>query len=135
MDVDTILALCPGLCRSLVLQQQFDLRNLTSGQIPDSGGVYLFSKVDDDTPLYVGRTSRLSLRVGTDHRSIDENLAPLTARIKSLPNIHTMEEAREYLYENCRVRMLVEPDRRVRAILETYVILKLNPEFNQVECG
>jgi len=140
-NADEILDLLPGLSRSLLMQESRPLRNLRPQEISESlqpvneefPGVYLFSDVENDAPLYVGRTSNLPTRIGTDHRSTDKNLAPVTKAIMNAEDLDSMETARERLYEICRVRMLVEPDADVRAMLEIYVALKLRTQFNRIE--
>ena len=141
MEPDTIIAALPWLCQRLLQQTAHRLQSLTEGAVQQIlcavenayPGVYLFSLIQDNVPLYVGRTANLLVRIGTDHRSPDLNLAPVTRALMNNRNLPSMQEARAVLFEECEVRMLVEPDVGTRALLEIYVALSLGTQFNHIE--
>jgi hypothetical protein len=94
--------------------------------------VYLFSTIRENRHVYVGRTGNLPIRIGEDHRSKDA-IAQVTHAIKLKYHLVDMAQAREKLFRNYQVRMLVEPDVGTRAMLEVYVAIKLDTEFNRLD--
>ena len=128
------LRLLPTLLTDLSQAEQLSIRNLTGRKVvealPAEAGLYLFSRSKDDGPVYVGRSANLPQRVGTNHRSTQENQAPVTKALKTKFNFATMKEARDMLFEDYVVRLLAEPDAPTRALLEIYAAMALNTEFN-----
>ena len=131
---DEALGRLPELLEALLHAPALDIRGLTLTKVvealPADAGVYLFSHKADDTPVYVGRSASLWQRVGTNHRSTQENQAPLTTALQVKYQLPTMKDAREYLFENYVVRLLAEADVVSRALLEIYAATVLNTEFN-----
>ena len=141
MEPDTIIAALPWLRQRLLQQTPHGLENLTQGDVQQIlcavanayPGVYLFTLIKDNVPLYVGRTANLPVRVANDHRSVDRNLAMVTRALMDNRTLPSMQQAREALFEECEVRMLIEPDAGTRALLEIYVALSLDTQFNHIE--
>lgn len=127
-----------GRLRNLLTQlkcsEPFGICKLTKGKIKqavgEGGGIYLFSEKDGDVPVYVGRSDNLAQRVGKDHRSLEENQAAVTKRLKERYGLPTMSTAREKLYHDYVVRLRLEPDIPSRAMFEIFAAMDLNTEFN-----
>ena len=124
----------PNLLDQLCNAPQLEIRNLTRSKVvaalPSGAGVYLFCQRTDGAPVYVGRSANLPQRVGTNHRSTQQNQAALTNALMLRFDLDSMGRAREYLYEHYTVRLLAESDVPTRALLEIYAAMELNTEFN-----
>ena len=78
----------PLLLEKLLGADKHLLSELTKGKIEKLigtksavPGVYLMSQIDDDMPVYVGRSKNLAQRIGTDHRAIQKTQATLAQRL------------------------------------------------------
>lgn len=138
--IDQILEALPNSCQELCRQEPLCLRKLTSGTVrklfkPINGqypGIYLFSTILDNVPAYVGMSGKLDVRVGADHRSVD-SIAQLTRKLKDKHSLSSMSDAREILYREYQVRMLIVEDAGLRSMLEIYTAIKLSTPFNVIE--
>ncbi len=93
----------------------------------------IFILFNGNKPVYVGRTKDLAQRVGSDIRSKDKNAANVTKRIMDKYEFEGMEEARNYVYSNFSVSLLKVEDVYLRTLLQVYIHLKYNTEFNSFE--
>lgn len=141
MDPNVIIGALPWLCQRLRQQPTHLLPQLTAGAVQQClcgidnayPGVYLFSLVQGNVPLYVGRTANLPVRIGDDHRSIDQGLALVTRALMQERNLQSVNDARTVLFQECQVQMLIEPDAGTRALLEIYAALQLETRFNRIQ--
>lgn len=94
--------------------------------------VYVISHRETGEVLYVGRTKNLRRRLYTNHLMGP----PANARLKKYlkedenePGIRNMEEAKQYLRENCQFQYVVESDSRRRGQLEGLFSYLLNVRY------
>lgn len=129
----------PALLEKLLSAEKYPLRTLTRGKINKIlvseeaiPGVYLMSEIENDTPVYVGRSKTLAQRIGTDHRAIQKTQATLGLRLwkQGIEGILCMKTAREYMYRRFNVRMLPIENEYVRTIFEVYAAMNLCTEHN-----
>ncbi|WEK52925.1 MAG: hypothetical protein P0Y55_09950 [Candidatus Cohnella colombiensis] len=129
----------PVLLEKLLSAEKYPLRTLTRGKIEKIlgsedavPGVYLMSDIEDDTPVYVGRSKTLAQRIGTDHRAIQKTQATLGLRLwkQDIEGILCMKTAREYMYRRFNVRMLPIENEYFRTIFEVYAAMNLCTEHN-----
>lgn len=138
LTFEEIVKELPNYLNQLLQQKANSLKDLTEGKIKrqletdsDIPGIYLM--FDQEKPVYVGRSAHLAQRVGKDHRSLEKTQATLTYRlVKSrLPNITSLEQARDYMFQNFKVKILPVKDEYIRTIFEVYASLKLNTPYNE----
>ncbi|MEC0259726.1 GIY-YIG nuclease family protein [Paenibacillus lautus] len=129
----------PLLLEKLLGADKYLLSELTRGRIEKIlgtksavPGVYLMSQIDDDMPVYVGRSKNLAQRIGTDHRAIQKTQATLALRLwkQGIEEISCMKTAREYMYKRYNVRMLPINNVYTRTIFEVYAAMNLCTEQN-----
>lgn len=137
LTFDEIVTHFPQLYEQLMNSQKYNFGELTRGNIntilktdnknPISG-VYLISDTQN-APLYVGRSRNLAQRIGTDHRSVDKNLANLTNKIAVENNI-SLHEARGYMYGDFEVQLIRIENDYARTLFEVYAAMKLQTPYN-----
>jgi hypothetical protein len=129
----------PTLLTELLNQPKYPLATLTKGKIETilntktpTAGVYLFSEIETDTPVYIGRSKTLAQRIGTDHRAIQKAQATLGLRLwkHGIDGVLCMNTAREYMYMRFNVRILTVEDVYVRTIFEVYAAMNLDTIYN-----
>ncbi|GED33480.1 hypothetical protein P9G84_10075 [Brevibacillus centrosporus] len=129
----------PELLDQLLQQEKHPIATLTKAKIEtvlDSklpvAGVYLISEGEGDIPVYVGRSRTLAQRIGTDHRATQRTQATLAYKLTTLniPGITCMISARQYMYQNYKVRILPIEDVYTRTIFEVYASMKLETKHN-----
>ena len=132
-----VVAQLPDLLSRLRAAKPQRIRDLTQGCVRDllrsastDAGVYCFFRVEDDLPVYVGRSNNLPQRVGENHRSMAENRATVTKYLMWKYELESMRDAREYLCDNYQVRLVPEPNPYVRAAFEVCAAMELGTEFN-----
>lgn len=132
-----VVARLPVLLNDLLRAEPHALRDLTKARVKHHlrehgghAGVYVFSEISSNKPVYVGRSANLPQRIGSDHRWLDPICATVTKRLKDKMGLASMEEAREHLFDHYHVRFIVEPDVHTRAIFEIYASMVLGTEFN-----
>lgn len=139
ISYDEVHSQLPVLLKKIVSAEKFPLRTLTKGKIEQIlgtkqavPGVYLISEIEDDTPLYIGRSKTLAQRIGTDHRAIQKTQATLGLRLlkHGIAGVSCMTTAREYMYQQFNVRMLPIENVYVRTIFEVYAAMNLNTVHN-----
>lgn len=127
----------PGLFNQLVSSKEHRIEELTEGKIKDIlgqslpvEGVYLM--YDKGVPMYVSRSKTLAQKIGTDERSIGQIQATVSRKImKDESNdVSTMKEARDYLYENYKVKFIPVDDEVLRTMLVIYTATELDTPFN-----
>lgn len=134
-----IIDLLPVLLEQLVNKQSYPIKSLTKskiesilGQREPVAGVYLISCIQDNLPVYVGRSKTLAQRIGIDHRALQKTQASLAYKLTTLGRwgITNMAEAREYMFSNFHVRMIPIGDEYTRTIFEVYASMTLNTKYN-----
>jgi hypothetical protein len=134
----------PDLLQRLKGAESYPIKDLTEGKIKklmgqESNpieGVYLITDHKKKKDLYVGRSRNLAVRIGTDLRAVSKEQATLSHKITTLkeafPDINTIHEAREYMYNNYSVQMIRVPDVNERTIFQIYAAMELATikEFN-----
>jgi hypothetical protein len=105
---------------------------LLRGQLPDTGGVYLFTRIDkehEETPLYIGVTGNLKQRIYTNHLMGNLQASSFKKYLVESKVSETPEDAKNFIKEHCGVRISEEPDIRKRGALEFYMTARLMPMF------
>jgi hypothetical protein len=134
----------PNLLNKLINSPSYDFKTLTEGRIKEMlgeslpvEGVYLM--YDKDKVQYIGRSRTLAQRVGTDERSLGENQATVSKKIREQMGRNTgskeelkdaLEEARQYMYRNYTVKFLRIDDEVLRALFQLYAATELQAPFN-----
>lgn len=115
----------------------YRIETLTEGKIKDIlaqttpvAGVYVM--YDNDVPTYVGRSSNLAQKIGTDERALGKIQATVSRNIVKTSNgrFNTISEARQYLFNNYSVKFITVDDEILRAMLVIYLSTELNTKFN-----
>jgi len=138
---NNILERIPELLEQLVKGEVFKIKDLTNGKIEEVlktknavAGVYLFTRDDEPEQYqYVGRSSNLAVRIGTDHRSKDTRLTPIGNFLVNEKEAKSLEEARQIIFEHYSVRFLPVPDTNIRAMLEIFVGNELQTKNTFIE--
>jgi predicted GIY-YIG superfamily endonuclease len=125
----------PMLLKQLLKAPDYSFMEISRGFINNVletkepvSGVYLILD-QDEQPLYVGRSKNLSQRLGKDHRSLGKNSANLTKKI-SIETKVSMNEARDFMYENYSVKFIRIDNVHERYIFEIYAAMMLNTPLN-----
>lgn len=137
MDFESIVESLPSLLEQLLNQKVYSLADLTKGKINDHfstkspvSGIYVI--YERERPVYIGRSRTLAQRIGIDLRSIQKLQANMTYKLTTmgLSNITTMRQARDYMFKNFSVKMLMVDDQYARAIFVIYASMKLETIYN-----
>lgn len=134
----------PNLLNKLTNSTSYDFKTLTEGRIKEIlgastpvAGVYLM--YDKNKVKYIGRSRTLAQRVGTDERSLGENQATVSKKIREQMGRNlsskeelkdALEEARQYMYRNYSVKFLRIDDEVLRALFQIYAATELETPFN-----
>lgn len=127
----------PVLFNQLVESPSYKIKDLTEGSIKEIlgeslpvEGVYIM--YDKEVPMYVGRSKTLAQKIGTDERSLGQVQATVSKKIikEESNNFSTMEEARNYLFNNYSVRLIKIDDEVLRTLFVVYVATELGTPFN-----
>ena len=109
------------IAKQLLESQQYTFRGLTPSMLESVAGVYAIFDQTTGATLYVGRTKNLRQRLYNNHLMGPKS----NARIKKyltedpdVPEIQTMEQAKQYLREHCCFQYIPEPDMRSRGQIE-----------------
>ena len=123
-------SLVTGL-ESLESQPPLRFSQMIPGDLPEKAGVYLITKIEGNTeiPYYVGRTKNIRKRLYDNHFKGSGRAAPLKKYLKDNEICSTIEEANDFLRENCAARWLKEDKFRVRLAVEGYWTAILFPEY------
>lgn len=136
MKTTDIIDSLPDLLDKLIGSAYYNIHDLTCGRIRNIAnkrlfpGVYLFSLDSHNNYVYVGRSKNIVVRLGTDHRSKDKNLAPVTGAIRKEFSFPTMVDARKKLFKSGLVRFIEVEDVNTRAMLEIYIANELCTKYN-----
>jgi len=105
--------------------------NLTENKLPKAGGVYLISaKINGKVlPYYVGRASKLARRLYTNHLMGNQSTARLKKYMVESGEAATMEDAKEFLRQNCSIQWVLEGEYRNRGALEGFFTSVLFPKY------
>ena len=114
---------------------RFSQMTPSSSSLPEAAGVYLITKIEGNTeiPCYVGRTKNISQRLYNNHLMGPVVSAPLKKYLINNKICSTIEEAKNFLLENCAARWLEKDDYRVRGAIESYCTAMLFPEYGIAE--
>ena len=127
----------PLLFKKLLDSPSYKINGLTEGRMKEIlgesspvKGVYIM--YDNEAAMYVGRSRTLAQKIGTDERSLGKIQATVSKKIMNYEEstFSTMEEAREYLFNNYRVKFIKIDDEILRALLVIYVATELKTPFN-----
>lgn len=115
----------------LLNQQPLRFSQMTPASLPDTTGVYLITKIEDDTeiPYYIGRTKNMRQRLYNNHL-----MGPLAnARLKKYlidsRVCSNIKEAKDFIQRNCAARWVEEKDYRRRGAIENYCTAVLFPDY------
>jgi hypothetical protein len=127
----------------IVTAPKYKIRDLTEGKIKsifgeDSTpieGVFLISNHTENKAVYVGRSRNMASRIGVDLRATTKQQANLSYKLMILdeyPELNTIPEAREFIYNHFSVQMIKVNDENERAVLQIYAAMELGTieEFN-----
>lgn len=112
----------PLLLKELVDSDKYYFNELKPSQLEkELAVIYSITNYKTNVVLYVGKTTKLRRRLYTNH--LMGSLA--NARLKKyliddlkLPHITNIEEAKQYIKDNCYFQYIAEPDTRRRGQLE-----------------
>lgn len=115
----------------LLTAQPVPYLNLTERQLPKDAGVYLISATIEGkaSPYYVGRASTLARRLYTNHLMGNASTARLKKYMVESRESATMEDAKEFLRQNCSIQWVFESDYRNRGALEGFFTSVLFPKY------
>ena len=121
MDIDKQLKHAKQLVNQILCSQKYyfsELKFTTLNEIPV---VYIIANKTTDEVLYVGRTVNARRRLYTNHLHGKLN----TARLKkylindtNLPDIHTADDAKKWIKENCYFQYLPIKNYKSRGYIE-----------------
>ncbi|WP_156774238.1 hypothetical protein [Fictibacillus arsenicus] len=125
----------------LLTATKFPIRTLTEGEIKKIFGEYLLPiegvyLIVKNKPLYVGRSRNLAQRIGVDLRATTRKQATLSYKLTTLkdrfPQLQTIQDARNYIYDHYSIQMIRVEDENERAIIQIYAAMELGTikEFN-----
>ncbi|WBW95189.1 hypothetical protein [Oceanirhabdus sp. W0125-5] len=125
----------PVLKQEISQSPSYDLEFLTESKIKEilgadspMGAVYVM--YDKGVPTYVGRSKTIAQKIGVDERSIGENQATVATKILKEKGYSTMREAREYLYNNYKIKFIPIDDEKLRYTFLIYLAMELETKFN-----
>lgn len=109
------------LAEKLLCSQKYFFSELKPSDLPVEAGVYVIFDKDTGETLYVGRTKNLRRRLYTNHL-----MGPRTnARLKKyltedplMPDIETMDDAKNHLRQHCYFQYISVEDVRERGQIE-----------------
>ncbi|HCF4373741.1 TPA: GIY-YIG nuclease family protein [Pseudomonas aeruginosa] len=115
----------------LLAAQSVPYLNLTERLLPKEAGVYLISaNIEGKTfPYYVGRASTLARRLYTNHLMGNASTARLKKYMVESRESATLEDAKEFLRQNCSIQWVFESDYRNRGALEGFFTSVLFPKY------
>lgn len=133
MDILTRFQEAMGAYQTLAHSPVYTFEELKPSTLEEGlPGVYVISHRETGEVLYVGRTKNLRRRLYTNHLMGP----PANARLKKYlvedenePGIRNMEEAKQYLRENCQFQYMTESDTRRRGQLEGLFSYLLNVRY------
>ena len=117
--------------QELLARPPLRFSQMTSSFLPEAAGVYLITKIEGNTeiPYYVGRTKNIRQRLYNNHLMGLLASAPLKRYLKKNNICSTIEEAKNFILENCAARWLEKDDYRERGAIEGYWTGMLFPEY------
>lgn len=115
----------------LLAAQSVPYLNLTERLLPKEAGVYLISATIEGKifPYYVGRASTLARRLYTNHLMGNASTARLKEYMVESRESATLEDAKEFLRQNCSIQWIFESDYRNRGALEGFLTSVLFPKY------
>ena len=127
----------PNQLEKLINAPSYRIENLTEGTIKKIfgenlpiEGVFVISNYTENKFVYVGRSRNLATRIGIDLRAITREQATLSYKLTTLkekyPDISTIRDGRDYMYEHFSVQMLKVANENERAILQIFAAMELN---------
>ena len=134
---ESIVNQLPLYLDNLLEQKEYSFAELTERKIKDFFGTTnpvsgVFLMIENDVPVYIGRSRTLAQRIGVDLRSIQKSQATLTYKllISGQHNFTTMDQVREYMYNHFTVKMINLEDEYDRTIFQIYASMKLKTKYN-----
>ncbi|MCR8641452.1 GIY-YIG nuclease family protein [Paenibacillus sp. N1-5-1-14] len=127
-------ALIEDLSQTLLNSEPTDLSNRKS--IPTTGGVYIFSSIDDKQIIYIGQAGNIRGRVFNSHlyemriSSFRGALLGLKKNQLHTPVVERNEDLNLYILENYHLRYKEVNDTIIRGCLESYLIGLLKPKYS-----
>ena len=112
----------------LLQQKDIEFSRMKPSKLPEKAGVYVISD-SCDMPLYIGRTKNLKQRLYYNHLMGHLSNACLKKYLIDARVVKDKEEAKEFIFQNCKVRWIFEEDYRMRGFLEGYFTGIFAPDF------
>lgn len=109
--------------------------DLVPSKIPEVAGVYLITARINakETPYYIGRTKNLRQRVYKNHLMGQFANARLKKYLVNYHECRDINEAKEFIKNNCLVRWIEETELRNRYAIEGYATGLLSPKYGMYE--
>ena len=120
-DIKERLKEAEALTEWLLCGQKYYFSELKPSDLPKEAGVYVIFDKDSGKTLYVGRTKNLQRRLYTNHLMGPRANARLKKYLTddpAMPEIETMEQAKQYLKDRCYFQYIEEGDMRRRGQVE-----------------
>ena len=132
-NIDTALIDGRRIAEKLLTATPLYFRNLKPSDIPDDiAGVYAIFNEKTNETLYVGRTKNLRRRLYTNHLhgpKANARLKKYLVEDESQVSIKDMDDAKQYLKDNCYVKYIVESDTVQRGRIEGLLSYLLNVRY------
>ena len=132
-NIDTALIDGRKIAEKILTATPLYLRNLKPSDIPDDiAGVYAIFNEKTNETLYVGRTKNLRRRLYTNHLhgpKANARLKKYLVEDESQVSIKDMDDAKQYLKDNCYVKYIVESDTVQRGRIEGLLSYLLNVRY------
>ena len=121
----------PAALQQLLARRPLRFSQMTPSLLPEEAGVYLITKIESniEIPYYVGRSKNIRQRLYNNHLMGPLASAPLKKYLINNKICSTIEEAKNFILENCAARWLEKTDYRVRGAIENYCTAMLFPEY------
>lgn len=107
--------------KAIIETEKIFFDGLVPSRLSEESGVYFLADKNNDTVLYVGKTTNLRTRLYTNHLQGNQS----TARLKkylveddNMTTIYTYKEAKEWIKDSCYFKFLKVDDERLRGQLE-----------------
>lgn len=126
MDFDERLEKGREIVSSILQGKKYNFSELLSSNLPDkTSGVYVIFDKKADVALYVGRTTNLRQRLYNNHLMGSFTNARLKKYLvedeEDFSEIKTIEDAKQYLREQCYFKYLILQDYRIRGQIEGFL--------------